>query len=113
MKPIYWVGGSRKELAAIPSDPRHDIRAALIIAQSGATSSAAKRMKGDLRDATEIIARSREGTFRGIYYAASELIYALHFFQKKSNRGIETPKAELDLIRRRLAWSRNHEKEGR
>ena len=76
-------------------------------------SSAAKRMKGDPRDVMEIVARSREGTFRGIYYAGSELIYAIHFFQKKSKRGIETPKAELDLIRRRLAWSRNHERESR
>jgi len=58
----------------------------------------------------EIIARSRDGTFRGIYYVGSEVVYALHFFQKKSKRGIETPKGELDLIRHRLAWSRYHEK---
>ena len=29
-------------------------------------------------------------------------VYVLHCFQKKAKRGIATPKAELDLIRRRL-----------
>ena len=31
------------------------------------------------------------------------LVYVLHAFQKKSRRGIATPKAELDLILARLA----------
>lgn len=30
-------------------------------------------------------------------------IYVLHAFQKKSKRGIETPKREVDLIRKRYA----------
>jgi phage-related protein len=29
-------------------------------------------------------------------------IYVLHCFEKKSKRGIETPKREMDLIRERL-----------
>jgi phage-related protein len=29
-------------------------------------------------------------------------IYVLHAFQKKSRRGIGTPQAEVDLVRRRL-----------
>jgi phage-related protein len=29
-------------------------------------------------------------------------MYVLHAFQKKSKRGIATPKAEIELIRRRL-----------
>jgi phage-related protein len=33
-------------------------------------------------------------------------IYVLHAFQKKSRRGIATPKAELDLIERRLKRAR-------
>jgi phage-related protein len=30
-------------------------------------------------------------------------IYVLHAFPKKSKKGIATPKADIDLIRRRLA----------
>ena len=33
----------------------------------------------------------------------TEAIYVLHAFQKKSKRGIATPKKDLDLIRQRLA----------
>lgn len=32
--------------------------------------------------------------------------YVLHAFQKKSRRGIATPKAELELIAARLAWAK-------
>ncbi len=30
-------------------------------------------------------------------------VYVLHVFQKKSKRGIATPKREIDLVKRRLA----------
>jgi len=33
----------------------------------------------------------------------TEAIYVLHAFQKKSKRGIATPKKDIDLIRQRLA----------
>jgi phage-related protein len=43
-------------------------------------------------------------TFRVVYTVRlGERVYALHAFQKKSKRGIATPKKELDLIRQRLA----------
>jgi phage-related protein len=32
----------------------------------------------------------------------AKAVFVLHAFQKKSNRGIATPKAEIDLIKRRL-----------
>jgi predicted XRE-type DNA-binding protein len=32
------------------------------------------------------------GTFRGMYYVGKALMYALHFFRKKSKHGIATPK---------------------
>jgi phage-related protein len=32
-------------------------------------------------------------------------VYVLHLFQKKSKRGIATPKREIDLVKRRLAQS--------
>jgi phage-related protein len=32
-----------------------------------------------------------------------DAVYVLHAFQKKSKRGIATPKREMDLIRHRLA----------
>ncbi|WP_269495400.1 hypothetical protein [Castellaniella sp. S9] len=32
----------------------------------------------------------------------AEAVFALHVFQKKSKRGIETPKPDMDIIRLRL-----------
>jgi phage-related protein len=32
----------------------------------------------------------------------ADAVYVLHAFQKKSKKGIATPKAELDLVERRL-----------
>ena len=32
-------------------------------------------------------------------------IYVLHVFQKKSKRGIATPRKEIELIRTRLKWA--------
>jgi len=31
-----------------------------------------------------------------------EFVYVLHCFQKKSKRGIQTPRKEIDLVKRRL-----------
>jgi phage-related protein len=38
-------------------------------------------------------------------------IYILHSFQKKSKRGIETPKREIDLIKQRYAEAQELENE--
>jgi phage-related protein len=52
----------------------------------------------------EIVARHRDGTWRAVYTVRfAEAIYVLHAFQKKSKRGIATPKTEMDLVRQRLA----------
>ena len=48
-------------------------------------------------------------TYRAVYVVnLDELIYVLHCFQKKSTRGIKTPKKEIDLIRRRLNMAKEH-----
>jgi phage-related protein len=51
----------------------------------------------------EIVEDSAAGTYRGVYTVRfGGIVYVLHCFQKKSRRGIATPKADLDLIKRRL-----------
>ena len=61
----------------------------------------------------EIVDRHDTNTYRAVYTAQfDEAIYVLHAFQKKSTRGIATPKHEIDLInppqagRRRTATQR-------
>jgi phage-related protein len=52
----------------------------------------------------EIVADQVGSTWRAVYTVRfREAIYVLHAFQKKSKRGIATPKKDIDLIRQRLA----------
>jgi phage-related protein len=42
-------------------------------------------------------------TFRAVYTVRFDsAVYALHAFQKKSKKGIKTPKSDLDLVKARL-----------
>ena len=52
----------------------------------------------------EIIADHDGDTWRAVYTVRfPEAVYVLHAFQKKSKRGIATPKRDVDLIRQRSA----------
>ena len=52
----------------------------------------------------EIVAPHQGDTFRAVYTVRfRELVYVLHAFQKKSKKGIATPKRELELVKQRLA----------
>ena len=105
LKPVFWVGSSRRDLQAMPGEVRRDIGQALYTAQQGATDPAAKPLKGfGGARVMEIVERDRSGAYRAVYTAQfGDAIYVLHVFQKKSKHGIATPKHDIDLIRRRLA----------
>lgn len=52
----------------------------------------------------EIVSDFRGDTFRAVYTVRfASAVYVLHVFQKKSKRGIATPKREIDLMKQRLA----------
>ncbi len=51
----------------------------------------------------EIIEAFQTNTYRAVYTVKfSEFVYVLHVFQKKSKKGIATPKPDMDLIKSRL-----------
>jgi phage-related protein len=51
----------------------------------------------------EIVEDWRGDAYRAVYTVRfADAVYVLHCFQKKSKRGIGTPKKEMDLIRERL-----------
>ena len=84
---------------------RRSIGLALYAAQQGETDPSAKPLRGFGGGATlEIVADHDGNTWRAVYTVRyAEAIYVLHAFQKKSKRGIATPKRDMDLIRSRLA----------
>lgn len=57
----------------------------------------------------EIVADHDGDTFRAVYTVRfANAVYALHAFQKKSRRGIATPKREVERIRQRLRRAQEH-----
>lgn len=105
LKPVIWVGSSRKDLRAFSRQVRADIGRAIYAAQMGDTDPAAKPLKGfGGTRVMEIVDRHDTNTYRAVYTVQfAGIIYVLHAFQKKSKRGIATPQKDIELIRRRLA----------
>ena len=100
-------------MRAFPRSVRREIGVALYAAQQGETDPAAKPMKGFAgASVIEIISDFQGDTWRAVYTVRfREAVYVLHAFQKKSKRGIATPKQALDLIRRRLAEAERFHRE--
>jgi phage-related protein len=50
------------------------------------------------------VRESHEGNaYRAVYTVRyHDAVYVLHAFQKKSKKGVATPKTEIDLVERRL-----------
>lgn len=104
MKPLFWLGSSKKDLLALPVAVRKFFGHALDTAQRGEQHEAAKVLKGfGSAGVLEIVEDDTGGTYRTVYTVRfTEAIFVLHVFQKKSKRGIETPKPDMDIIRRRM-----------
>ncbi len=104
IKPVEWIGSSRKDIRAFPDDVQDDLGYALFEAQIGLMPVGSKPLKGfGGAQVIETSVSSTDGTFRLVYTVRfAEAIYVLHAFQKKSKRGIKTPKSDLDLLHSRL-----------
>jgi phage-related protein len=103
-KPIRWIGRSRDDLKSFPKDVQRRVGGALWDAQIGLKAPFAKPLKGFGGASVLEIADDFDGdTYRAVYTVRfAHVVYVLHAFQKKSKRGIVTPKAELHLIAQRL-----------
>ena len=104
LKPVIWIGSSRRDFRGLPGDVKSHMGYALYVAQQGGKHRDAKPLKGfGGAGVVEIVNDHRGDTFRAVYtvrFAGS--VYVLHVFQKKSKTGRATPKTEMDLIERRL-----------
>src|SRR5262245_65783884 len=112
MKPLRWIASSKADLSAMPIEVRRAVGYALFAAQQGQKHDDAKVLKG-FGDAgvLEVIARHDGDTFRAVYTVRfGDVVCVLHVFQKKSKRGIATPKKELELIRKRLKLAEEEHK---
>jgi phage-related protein len=116
-KPVRWVGSSREDLRSFPEEVRKRVGGALWDVQIGLKASYVKPLKGfGGAGVLEIVDDFDSDTYRAVYtvrFAGAD--YVLHAFQKKSERGAMTPKAEMALVEQRLKrakgdyeqWSKN------
>jgi len=104
-KPVRWVGTSLRVLRSVPRAVRIDSGHALFAAHEGKRDPAAKPLTGfGGSSVIEIVASHYGNAWRAIYTVRfQDAIYVLHVFQKKSTKGIATPKREIDLIKQRLS----------
>jgi phage-related protein len=104
MKPVEWVGSSYKEFVSFPAAIQQEMGHTLYLAQIGRLHSSAKPLKGfGGAGIVELVEDDQHGTYRAVYTVKFEsAIYVLHAFQKKSKKGIKTPREEIELVRRRL-----------
>jgi phage-related protein len=109
-KPLFWIGSSREDLKDCSDEVQDAIGYALHWAQRGGKSPDAKPLSG-FRGAgvLEIVEDYDGDTYRAVYTVRFKgAVYVLHVFQKKSRKGIATPKSDLDLVKARLKRAEAH-----
>jgi len=112
LRPMVWLGDSRKQVRGFPPEVRKSIGVALYDAQTGDKAPTAKPFRGIGSGVFEIALRFDKDAYRAVYAVQiGRRIYVLHAFQKKSKHGIKTPRRDLDVIEQRYRQALRLEKE--
>lgn len=120
-KPLFWIGSSWSDLKSLPDVVQDDFGYDLYRAQIGQMSPNVKPLKGfGGAGVLEIVTSYDGNAYRAIYTVRfAGAVYVLHVFQKKSKKGISTPKQEIELVQARLKraeadyinWMSNNKKD--
>src|SRR5712664_1869638 len=99
-RPISWIRAALNEFEKFPEGARTICLTALTIAAEGGKADIAKPMQGMGSGVFEIALPFKGDAFRVVYAVQlGEEIWVVHAFQKKSTKGIKTPRHEIDLIK--------------
>jgi phage-related protein len=104
LKPLYWVGSSKRDLQALPDEVVDVFGYALYLAQIGKKHQQVKPLKGfGSAGVLEVVEDWKGSAYRAVYTVRfAGAVFVLHVFQKRSKRGVTTPREDMDLIRERL-----------
>jgi phage-related protein len=104
LKPLVWVGSSRKDFSVFPEEVKSEMGYGLFQAQEGFRHRKTKTLAGfGGAGVVEIVSDYRGDAFRTVYTVRfASIVYVLHAFQKKSKTGSATPQIEINLVRQRL-----------
>ena len=114
LRPLVWMGNAKRNLQAFPKGAQKLIGDELQLIQFGGMPKDAKPFKGVGSGVFQIALRYDAEAYRTVLAVQlGKKIYVLHAFQKKSKKGIETPKHDVELIKQRYAEAKElakHEK---
>ena len=104
LRPVVWLGNSKKNLRDFPEGAQKLLGDELQLIQFGGMPKGAKPFKGIGSGVFEIALRYASDAYRVVLaLQIGRRIYVLRAFQKKSKKGIATPKRDVDLIKQRYA----------
>ena len=108
---VVWVGSLKQGLKAFPAEGQDVMGFALYWAQRGERYPSAKPLKGfKSAGVLEIVEDFDSDTYRTVYTVRLRTaVYVLHAFQKKSTRGIATPRRDDEMNKARLALAEKNE----
>jgi phage-related protein len=112
VKPVEWVGSSYDDFTAFPKQVQQEMGHALYLAQCGEMHVSAKPLRGfGGAGVVELVEADRHGSYRAVYTVKFwNAVYVLHAFQKKSKKGIATPREEIELVKHRLKVAEENHK---
>lgn len=100
---IGWVKAALKNFQGFPEAAQARALTALTVIADGATPDIAKPLSGLGSGVWELAIKSRGEAYRVVYaLQIGDDIWIVHAFQKKSKKGIATPKPDIDLVRERI-----------
>ena len=112
LRPIVWLGSSKKNIQDFPKGAQKLLGDELQLIEFGGMPKDVKPFKGIGSGVLEIALRYASDAYRVVVAVQiGNRIYVLHAFQKKSKKGIETPRGDVELIRQRYAEARELENE--
>jgi phage-related protein len=103
LRKISWIKAARKDFEAFPARAIDRALDALTIVADGGTPDVAKPLAGLVAGVWELAIKERGDAYRVVYALQLEDdVWVVHAFQKKSTKGISTPRHEIDLVRERI-----------
>ncbi|WP_301287089.1 type II toxin-antitoxin system RelE/ParE family toxin [Sphingobium sp. OAS761] len=100
---VSWIKAARRDFEAFPARAMDRALDALTVVADGGTPDIAKPLAGLGAGVWELAIKERGDAFRVVYaLQMGDDIWVVHAFQKKSTKGIATPRHEMDLVRERI-----------
>lgn len=100
---VNWIKAARKDYLEFPKGARSEADDALTIIADGAMPDIAKPLTGLGSGVWELAIKERGDAYRVVFALQIDKdIWVVHAFQKKSKKGIATPKQHIDLVKERI-----------